>query len=139
MSTFSRTKYETLIYSLADQYNEIVSSTLQLYPNSRTTGIVRGNIVFKNDLELRAFEYIDLSDGEIFEYSYTVFRGEEKIRWYDPQPHPENQALAETFPHHFHEGPNIKHNRKAAPGINFEVPNIPTLIADCVKLVEGKK
>jgi len=42
MSIFSRTKYETLIYSLVDQYNEIVSSTLQLYPNSRTTGIVRG-------------------------------------------------------------------------------------------------
>ena len=139
MSTFSRSLYETLIYSLVDQYDEIVSSTLQLYPNSRTTGIVRGSIIFKNGLELRIFEYIDLSDGEIFEYSYTVYQGEEKLRWYDPQPHPENQALAETFPHHFHEEPDIKHNRKPSPGLSFEAPNLPALIADCIELDEGKE
>jgi len=28
----------------------------------------------------------------------------------------------------------IKHNRKPAPGMGFEAPNLPTLIADCVAL-----
>jgi hypothetical protein len=73
-------------------------------------------------------------DGEILEYSYTIYRGEEKIRWYDPQPHPENPALASTFPHHFHEAPDIKHNRKPAPGISFDASNLATLIADCLQL-----
>jgi hypothetical protein len=42
--------------------------------------------------------------------------------------------LASTFPHHLHELPDIKHNRKPAPGISFDAPNLPTLIADCVAL-----
>ncbi|MEW5987949.1 MAG: DUF6516 family protein [Chloroflexota bacterium] len=53
---------------------------------------------------------------------------------YDPQPHPENPILAITFPHHYHEEPDIKHNRRPAPGISFETPNLPTLIADCIAL-----
>lgn len=81
----------------------------------------------------------DLTDGEIFDYSYAVFRGDEKIRWYDPQPHPENPALASTFPHHRHEPPDIKHNRKPAPGISFHAPNLPTLIKDCEELGKGEQ
>jgi hypothetical protein len=42
-----------------------------------------------------------------------------------------------TFPHHLHEPPDIKHNRKPAPGISFTVPNFPTLIADCAALGES--
>ena len=55
---------------------------------------------------------------------------------YDPQPHPENPDLASTFPHHHHEPPDIKHNRRPAPGISFQAPNLPTLIADCIALGE---
>lgn len=72
--------------------------------------------------------------GRIRDYSYTIYQGEEKIRWYDPQPHPENVELAATFPHHYHESPDIKHNRQPAPGLSFEVPNLPTLIADVIML-----
>jgi len=68
------------------------------------------------------------------DYSYTVLRGEERVRWYDPQPHPENPALASTFPHHRHEPPNIKDNRRPAPGISFTARNLPTLISDCIEL-----
>jgi hypothetical protein len=67
------------------------------------------------------FEYLDFSDGEI-------------LRWYDPQPHPGVSALAATFPHHLHEPPDIKHNRKPAQGIRFDQLNLPTLIADCMEL-----
>ncbi len=129
-----RHDYERLVYSLTDGHPEILSSTLRLYSNSTTTGFIRGTIWFHNGLELRVFEYLDFSDGELLDYSYTVFRGEERVRWYDPQPHPENPELAATFPHHRHEPPDIKHNRRPAPGISFTEPNLPTLITDCIAL-----
>ncbi len=136
-STFSRAEYEDLLYSLPERYPEVASSSLTLYNKSAQTAFVRGSVHFRNGLELRVFEYLDITDGEIFEYSYTVFRGDEKIRWYDPQPHPENPALASTFPHHRHEPPDIKHNRKPAPGISFHASNLPTLIKDCEEVGKG--
>lgn len=134
MSFASRRDYERYVYSLADQNRHVRSSTLQLYSNSTTTGFLRGSVWLHNGLELRVFEYVDFSDGQLLDYSYTVFRGDEKIRRYDPQPHPENPELATTFPHHCHEPPDIKHNRRPAPGISFTEPNLPTLIADCLAL-----
>ena len=129
-----RDAYEQFIYSLPAAHPEIQSSTLHLYTNSPTTCFVRGSIWFRSGLELRVFEYLDFSDGELLNYHYAVFRGQERIRWYDPQLHPENPELASTFPHHLHEPPDIKHNRKPAPGIHFQIPNVPTLIADCIAL-----
>ncbi len=144
MPAFSRADYETLLYTLTERYPEVSSSTLRLYTNSATTAFVRGSVLFHNGLELKVFEYLDLTDDEILDYSYTVLRGEEKIRWYDPQPHPDTPELASTFPHHRHEPPDtaapaterggIKHNRKPAPGISFQAPNLPALIADCIDL-----
>jgi len=84
-----RYAYEWFVYSLPAAHPEIQSSTLHLYTNSPTTCFVRGSICFRNGLELRVFEYLDLSDRELLNYHYTVFRGQERIRWYDPQPHPE--------------------------------------------------
>lgn len=52
----------------------------------------------------------------------------------DPQPHPEDAALATTFPHHLHEPPDIEHHRQPAPGISFTSPNLPTLIETCIQL-----
>jgi len=131
MAEWSRPEYENLIYSLTERYRAVSSSTLRLYPNSPTTAFVRGSVYFHSGLELRVFEYLDLSDGELFYYSYTVLRNGERVRWYDPQPHSDNPDLASTFPHHRHEPPNIKDNRRPAPGISFTAPNLPTLIADC--------
>jgi hypothetical protein len=143
MPDFSRADYEALLYTLTERFSSVSSSTVRLYTNSATTAFVRGSIHFNNGLELRIFEYLDLIDGEIFDYSYTVLRGDEKIRWYDPQPHPENPDLASTFPHPLHEPPNksipeskqsrIKHNRQPALGITFNAPNLPRLIEDCVE------
>jgi len=134
MAAFSRAEYETLLYTLAERFPEVASSTVRLYTQSATTALVRGSVYFRNGLELRAFEYVDLTDGEILDYSYEIYRGDVKIRWYDPQPHRENPALAETFPHHFHAEPDIKHNRRPAPGISFMAPNLPALIADCLRI-----
>lgn len=129
-----REAYERFIYSLPAVYPEIRASTLHLYTNSPTTCFVRGSIWFESGLELRVFEYLDFSDGRLLNYHYTVFRGQERIRWYDPQPHPEISELASTFPHHLHEPPDIKHNRKPAPDISFQAPNLSALIADCIAL-----
>jgi hypothetical protein len=131
---FNRQTYEALLYSLPERCPQVVSSTLRLYNNSATTGIVRGSVYFENGLELCLFEYLDLTDGEILDYSYTVYRGSDKIRWYDPQPHPEEPTLTATFPHHYHAEPDIKHHRLPAPGISFHAPNLDQLIADCLAL-----
>jgi hypothetical protein len=133
----SQAEYERLIYTLPQENPDVVSSSLHLYTASRGTAIVRGSIHFRNGLVLRVNEVVDFVAGQISDYGYVVFRGEERIRWYDPQPHPENPALASTFPHHYHEPPDIKRNRQPAPGIGFTAPNLPTLIADCVQL--GKR
>jgi hypothetical protein len=133
----SRDAYERFVYSLPGIHSEVQSSTLHLYTNSPTTCFVRGSIWFRNGLELCVFEYLDFADGELLDYRYVLLRGEEPVRWYDSQPHPEIPELVSTFPHHLHEPPDIKHNRKPAPGISFTAPNLPTLIADCIALGES--
>lgn len=134
MSFPARGAYERFIYSIPDTQPEVQSSTLYLYTNSPTTCLVRGSLWFRNGLELRVFEYIDFSDGELLDYSYECLREGETIRWYDSQPHPEIPELTNTFPHHLHDPPNIKRNRKPAPGISFQAPNLSTLIVDCIAL-----
>ena len=126
--------YEHLIYSLPSRHPAILSSSLHIYTNSRTTCFVRGSIWFQSDLELRVFEFLDFSEATLLNYHYAVFRHGEAIRWYDPQPHPDDKALAATFPHHFHEHPEIKRNRRPAPGIHFDKPNLETLIRHCLEL-----
>jgi hypothetical protein len=130
----TRAEYEQLVYVLPHQSAEVASSSLRLYTRSSDTAVVHGSIHFVNGLELRVFEVLDFVAASIGDYSYTVFHGGERVRWYDPQPHPEVPELQTTFPHHRHEPPDIKHNRKPAPGISFDAPNLATLIADCIKL-----
>ena len=126
--------YELLIYTLPQRYPQIVFSSLRLFTTSSGTAIVRGIVRFRSGLELHVFETLDFVAGRISNYTYRVFRGEKALRWYDPQPHAEDPELATTFPHHRHEPPDIKHNRKPAPGIRFQAPNLPALIADCIAL-----
>lgn len=131
----SRAEYETLLYHLLQQYaDHILASTVHLYSTSALTARVTGSIQFANGLELRVAEFVDFLSGQIRDYSYTVYRSAEKIRWYDPQPHPAVPALAPTFPHHYHIPPDIKHNRQPAPGLSFDAPNLPALISDCIEL-----
>jgi hypothetical protein len=130
----TRAEYEQLVYVLPHQSAEVASSSLRLYTRSSDTAVVRGSIHFVNGLELRVFEVLDFVAASIGDYSYIVFHAGEPVRWYDPQPHPEVPELQTTFPHHRHEPPDIKHNRRPAPGISFDAPNLATLIADCIKL-----
>lgn len=133
----SQAEYERLIYGLLDDHPQVVRSTLRLYSASALTAIVEGSVFLHGGLELRILEALDFKNGRIRQYSYTVFRGDERVLWYDSQPHPENAELAATFPHHRHEPPDIKHNRRPAPGISFTSSNLPVLLADCIAVAES--
>lgn len=73
-------------------------------------------------------------NGQIISYGYEVWRGAEKLYWYDSQAHPDIPSLASTHPHHKHIPPDIKHNRIPAPGISFDQPNLPFLIREIESL-----
>lgn len=134
MGFLVQAEYEQFIYGLPNAYPQITRSTLSLYTISASAAVVEGSLFFDNGLELQVVEVLDFKNGRIRRYGYTILRGDEKIRWYDPQPHPDNPDLAATFPHHRHELPSIKDNRRPAPGISFTAPNLPALIKDCVEL-----
>jgi len=44
-------------------------------------------------------------------------------------------TLTDSYPHHYHERPDLKHNRRPAPGIGFTEPNLPTLISRVAKMI----
>jgi hypothetical protein len=54
-------------------------------------------------------------------------------------PHPHIPELQSTHPHHKHVPPEIKHNRIPAPGIAFDRPNLPYLIAEVEALDTGNE
>jgi hypothetical protein len=89
-------------------------------------------VVFSGGVRLVVSERLMLDDGvlRIVSYGYEVWRGAEKIYWYDSQPHPNDPALASAHPHHKHVPPDTKHNRLPAPSLSFIPPNLPFLIAE---------
>ncbi|MDL1896916.1 hypothetical protein FBQ82_11605 [Anaerolineae bacterium CFX7] len=134
----SRTEYEALVYGITTEFSDvIVSSTLRIYSTAALSSNVEGQVDFANGLILEVWEVIDFRNERFVDYSYDVSYQGEKIRYYDPQPHPEIESLQATFPHHQHNPPNIKQNRQPAPGISFDTPNLHTLIRDCVALGES--
>ena len=92
-----------------------------------TLARVTGELHFDPDLRLVVRERIVYNrlPAVIDGYGYEVWRGLEKLYWYDSQPHPTDPALASTHPHHKHIQPDIKHNRIPAPGFSFTEPNLP--------------
>ncbi|HEY4691434.1 MAG TPA: DUF6516 family protein [Anaerolineae bacterium] len=129
---FTSGEYEQLVYSLPSDFPAIRYSTLTLIRLEPPTAIVRGEVYFEHDLFLRALQVLDFEEGVIQRYSYEVYRGEEKLYWYDSWPHPHIPELASTAPHHKHIPPDIKHNRIPAPELSFERPNLPFIIKEIV-------
>ena len=89
-----------------------------------------------NGIRLRLREELDFDAAIITSYGYEVYRHEERLYWYDDFPHPNDPALASTFPHHKHVPPNIKRNRIPAPEMSFTRPNLPILLRDAERLPE---
>ena len=121
--------YSHFVAELFDRPN-VERSTVTLWSDSLYTGIAEGEVFFSNGIRLRMREEIDFSAALITSYGYEVYRGEERLYWYDDFPHPGDHMLASSFPHHKHVPPDIKRNRIPAPGISFDRPNLPFLLQE---------
>src|SRR5262245_53574931 len=123
----SLSEYSRYIAELFSQPN-VKSSTVAVWSDSSYTGVAEGEVVFVSGLRLRMREEVDFDEGIIISYGYEVYRGEERLYWYDDFPHPNDPTLAATFPHHKHIPPDIKHHRIPATEMSYNRPNLPTLI-----------
>ncbi len=108
----------------------VATSTVAVWSDSPYTGIAEGEVFFVSGLRMRMREEIDFEEGIITSYGYEVYRGDERLYWYDDFPHPNDPTLASTMPHHKHVPPDIKHHRIPAPGISFDRPNLPLLLRE---------
>jgi hypothetical protein len=129
--------YELFLYTLIDQFPSVRRSTLRLIRRGATLARVIGELYFDDDVRLIVRERLVYQrlPVEIDGYGYEVWRGNEKLYWYDSQPHPTDQALQSTDPHHKHVPPDIKHHRIPAPEMSFTKPNLPTLILEIDALI----
>jgi hypothetical protein len=129
--------YELFIYSLPDQFLSIHHSTLTLVRFGASLGRVAGEIHFDKGLRLMVRERLlfDRLPAVIDWYGYELWRRNEKLFWYDPQPHPSDGSLRVPYPHHKHTPPDIKHNRVPAPQMNFIRPNLGVLIEEVERLL----
>lgn len=124
--------YEYFVYSLQERYPEIKISTLVLKRTGSLIGELMGSLNFGNDVRLIAREKLDFKSHVIKAYSYEVWRGKEKLYYYDSQPHPDDINLAPTHPHHKHIPPDIKHHRIPAYNLNFDSPNLSFIITEII-------
>lgn len=121
--------YSHFVVELLNQPN-VKSSTVAVWSDSPYTGVAEGDVIFTNGIRLRMREEVDFDVGIIISYGYEVYRGEERLYWYDDFPHPNDPTLVSTMPHHKHIPPDIKHNRVPASNMSFDRPNLPTIIQE---------
>ncbi len=133
MSPFkSLREYEVFIYTLSERFPSIVRSTLVIARRGRQIAELTGDIFFSSGHRLVVYEFLTWDSGQvnIEGYSYEVWQGNDKLYWYDSQPHPADSKLASTHPHHKHVLPHMKDNRLPAPQLSFIHPNIPFLVRE---------
>jgi Family of unknown function (DUF6516) len=129
--------YELFLYTLTELFPVICRSTLTFVRRGASLARVAGELYFDNDIHLVIRERVlyDRLPAMIDSYGYEVWRGEEKLYWYDSQPHPGRPLLQSTHPHHKHIPPDLKHNRVPAPEMSFTQPNLPALIQEITTLI----
>jgi hypothetical protein len=130
--------YELFLYTLAEKFPSVRSSTVTFVRRGATLARVTGELYFEDDIRLVIRERVMYHRLPVMIdwYGYEVWKGEDKLYWYDSQPHPNDSALASTHPHHKHIPPDIKHNRIPASNMSFMRPNLPTLIQEIEALVQ---
>jgi hypothetical protein len=131
----SLTSYSELVAELLDR-TDVMRSTVVVWSDGRYAGVAEGEVLFRNGIRLRLREELDFDAGIIASYGYEIYRGIERLYWYDDFPHPSDTALASTFPHHKHVPPDIKRHRIPAPEMSFTRPNLPILLDEIVTLGE---
>jgi len=78
----SLSNYSHFMAELLTQPN-VKSSTVVVWSDSPYTGVAEGEVIFTNGLRLRVREEVDFDAGIIISYGYEVYRGEERLYWYD--------------------------------------------------------
>jgi hypothetical protein len=128
----SLSDYEDFVYTTPQRSSLIRSSTLVVARRGAHIATVSGEVSFEEGYRLIVRERLADDSGmvTIIQYGYEVWRGDQRMYWYDSQPHPDDLALAATHPHHKHIPPDMKHNRVVAPALRFDQPNLPVLIAE---------
>jgi len=130
--------YELFIYTLAERFPAISHTTLTFVRRGGGLARVAGELHFAHAFRIVVRERLVYQRYPVVMdwYGYEVWQGDEKLYWYDPQPHPHEPTLQSTHPHHKHVPPDIKHNRIPAPGMSFTEPNLPKLIEEVEALLE---
>jgi hypothetical protein len=133
------TDYELFLYTLMDQFPSIQRSTLVFIRRGGSLGRVSGELFFAHGIRIVVRERIlyDRLPALIDWYGYEVWHKDDKLFWYDSQPHPDEPSLQSTHPHHKHIPPDIKHHRIPAPGLSFTAPNLPQLVVEVETLLEA--
>lgn len=124
--------YELFLYTLKEQFPSVRRSTVTLIRRGASLALATGELYFDDDIRLvirerLVYRYLPVT---IDWYGYEIWRGNKKLYWYDSQPHPNDPSLQDSYPHHKHIAPNIKHHRIPAPQMHFNRPNLPTLIRE---------
>ena len=129
--------YELFVYTLSEHFSSVRRSTLRFVRLGATLARVAGEAHFERNVRLVIRERIlyDRLPAVIDAYGYEVWQGENKLYWYDSQPHPDDPQLQATSPHHKHVPPDIKHHRLPAPEMSFTEPNLPALVREIEALL----
>ena len=125
----SLTNYSRFIAEVLHRPN-VERSTVAVWSDSPHTGIAEGEVFFSSGIRLRLRKEVDFDASLIVSYGYEVYRGTERLYWYDDFPHPNDPDLASTFPHHKHVATDMRHNRIPAPQMSLTRSNLPVLIRE---------
>lgn len=87
--------YELFLYTLLAQFSSVHHSTLTFIRRGATLARVSGELNFAQDFRLVIRERLlyDRLPLIIDQYGYEVWQGENKLYWYDSQPHPAESLL----------------------------------------------
>jgi len=132
--------YEEHVYTLSQQFPSIERSTLVIIQRGKRTALLQGEIVFAKGYRITLKERLSCDDDPVVleDYGYEFWQDNEKLAWYDAQPHPNDLILASTFPHHKHTPPDMKHHRIPAPNMSFTQPNLSHLIQEIQLLITAE-
>jgi len=135
----SLSDYEEFVYTLTQRFPAVLGSTLIVVRRGKRMATLQGEITFLQGYRITLKERLSFDEGSVMieDYGYELWCKESKISWYDAQPHPDDPALASTYPHHQHIPPDIKHHRIPASNLSFNQPNLPALIQEIEKLLNG--
>jgi hypothetical protein len=87
--------YELFIYSIQERFRSIQRSALQFIRRGATLARVVGELEFAAGVRLVVRERLDCSRSPsvVDGYGHEAWHGEERLYWYDPQPHPDEPSL----------------------------------------------